>query len=37
MAQKRNIFAEDIEMPEIVMQKAKDAFAEIRMEGTDEI
>ena len=37
MAQKRNMFPEDIELPEIVMQKANGAFAEIRMEGTDEM
>ena len=35
MAEKRNIFAEDIEMPEVVMQKANEAFAKIRMEETD--
>lgn len=35
MMDKKNIFTEDIEIPEIVMQKAEDAFAQIRLEGKD--
>lgn len=33
MADKKNIFSKDVEIPEIVMHKAKDAFAQIRLEG----
>ncbi len=35
MADKKNIFSKDIEIPEIVMHKAEDAFAKIRLEGKD--
>jgi len=35
MADKKNVFLKDIEIPEIVMRKAEDAFAEIRLEGKD--
>jgi len=33
MINKNNIFSKDIEVPEIVMHKAEDAFAQIRLEG----
>ncbi len=35
MTDKINIFSKDIEVPEIVMHKAGDAFAQIRLEGKD--
>lgn len=35
MTDKTNIFSKDIEVPEIVMRKAEDAFAQIRLEGQD--
>ncbi len=35
MTDQKNIFSREIEIPEIVMRKAEDAFAGIREEGKD--
>ncbi|MBP3458251.1 MAG: hypothetical protein J6K58_03495 [Lachnospiraceae bacterium] len=35
MTEFKNIFSESVEIPEIVVKKADDAFAKIKMEGTD--
>lgn len=35
MEEKNNILLEDVEVPEIVLEKAEEAFTKIRMEGTD--
>lgn len=37
MADDRKIFSEEIEVPDIVKQKAEDAFAKIKMEGTGQM
>jgi len=37
MTDKINIFSEDIEVPEIVLHKAEDAFTKIKLEGKDMI
>ena len=36
MGKKSNIFTEEIEMPEIVLQKVEDAFIKIRKESIKE-
>lgn len=35
MTDQKNIFSEEVEIPEVVMRKAEDAFAGIRKEGKD--